>query len=112
MTGWRVERACFEACLFGELSQHNVAPHSWQVLRCTQSAPIRTHSAHSRLVGCLTSVVAAMCEQAAALIELLLVSSEGHVERTIGNRPRSGGATLCISDHGKRKRADCTIRRE
>src|SRR5437899_12713986 len=58
MTGCLLARACLLACWLGELSQHNVTPHSWQVRRCTHCAPIFTHSAHSRRLGSLMVVMA------------------------------------------------------
>ncbi len=63
MTGWPVARACFVAWRFGESSQHSVVPHSWQVRRWIQVAPVFTHSAHSRRFGCLTAVILSICEQ-------------------------------------------------
>src|SRR5688572_18705873 len=63
MTGCLLAAACFDACRLGELSQHSVVPHSWQVRRWTHDAPILTHSSHSRRRGCLISVMALICEQ-------------------------------------------------
>src|SRR5207237_9703752 len=63
MTGCPLPCAWPEACRFGELSQQSVAPHVWQVRRCTQYAPIFTHSSHSRRCGCLIDAVALMWAQ-------------------------------------------------
>src|SRR5687767_13048841 len=59
MTGWPLICACLVACRFGELSQHSVDPHAWQVRRWTHSDPIFTHSSHSGCFACLTSTTAA-----------------------------------------------------
>jgi len=58
--------------LFGESSQQSVASQVWQVRRCTQLAPIFTHSAHSRRFGPLISVIAAMCEQVGGGMGMIL----------------------------------------
>src|SRR5213082_1438392 len=73
-TGCLVARACFEACWLGELSQHSVAPHCWQVRRCTHCEPILTHSAHSRRLPCRTVVIASRCSQLASAIVSLAYS--------------------------------------
>lgn len=61
MTGCDAAAACFEAWRLGDESQHLVAPHAWQVRRCTQRAPIFTQSSHSRAFGPVTVVIAPMC---------------------------------------------------
>src|SRR5437867_5615093 len=63
MTGCLLARACFVACLFGESSQQWVPPHSWHVRKWTHSAPVLTHSSHSRRFGCLTVVTERIWEQ-------------------------------------------------
>ena len=58
-------RACFEACLFGDESQHSVTPQVWHVRRCIHREAIFTHSAHSRFAGCFTSLIREMSSQIA-----------------------------------------------
>ena len=58
-------RACFEACLFGDESQHSVTPHVWHVRRCIHREPLFTHSEHSRFAGCFTSLIREMSSQIA-----------------------------------------------
>ena len=54
--------ACWLAWRFGEASQHSVAPQFWHVRKWTHSAPIFTHSSHSRRFGCLTVAMAVRWE--------------------------------------------------
>lgn len=58
-------RACFEACLFGDESQHSVTPHVWHVRRCIHREPLFMHSEHSRFAGCFTSLIREMSSQVA-----------------------------------------------
>ena len=58
-------RACFEACLFGDESQHSVTPHVWHVRRCIHREPLFMHSEHSRVAGCFTSLIREMSSQIA-----------------------------------------------
>src|SRR5437763_10902257 len=68
MTGCDVALVCLVACLFGELSQQCVPPHSWHVRRCTHWPPIFTHSSHTCFFACLTALTASICAHAPPLI--------------------------------------------
>src|SRR5438046_8845468 len=70
MTGCPLLRACLLAWRLGELSQQRVPPHSWQVRRCTQRAPIFTHSSHSYRLAPLTLLIALICAQPLSGTEL------------------------------------------
>jgi hypothetical protein len=63
MTGWPLAAACRLACRLGELSQHSVVPHCWQVRKCTHRAFVFMHSSHSCRSANRTLGIAAMCEQ-------------------------------------------------
>src|SRR5207247_1661408 len=92
MTGCLLARACLVACLFGESSQQRVPPHSWHVRKWTHSAPILTHSSHSRRFGCLTVATARICVHVVSGIVLLLFSQylmhEGDRNRSFTHRRR------------------------
>lgn len=61
MTGWPLARACLVAWRFGELSQHKVMPHSWQVRKCIQGEPIFIQASQARSVGSLIVVIPEIC---------------------------------------------------
>jgi hypothetical protein len=49
--GWPVLALCFEACWFGELSQHPIRPHWVHLRRCSHHPPVAKQSTQPVLVG-------------------------------------------------------------
>jgi xanthosine utilization system XapX-like protein len=55
--GWPVLALCFEACWFGELSQHPIRPHWVHLRRCSHHPPVAKQSTQPVLVGLAVGLI-------------------------------------------------------